>query len=116
MDKELKAVLTDVTRLGREFVKAGNALITQEFGDDIRKIASEVTDVMIEAGIADARKREAIVDALVFDKGAALTGLRKVAERSALIPVGVVDSITKAADADERSSEDVWEENWKFRK
>ena len=87
MNQELKAVLIDITKLGQAFVKAGNEIIMREFGDDIQKIASETTDAMIEAGIADAGKRDAIV--------------------------GVADSTPKEG-AIQETSEEVWERNWNF--
>jgi hypothetical protein len=112
MNKKLKEILTSVVVAGRDFIKAGNEIFDGEFGDAIRKQASDATDAMVEAGFADPKNKDSIVDELVYNKVAAYDGLKKFSERAAAIPIGVPSE--KAAETAERSSEQVWEDGWQF--
>lgn len=113
MDKGLRNVLKTVVVAGQRFIKAGNAICDLEFGENIRKAAGEATDMMVEAGVVDRDKRDTVVDALVFDKSAALDGLERFSKARIAdsLSLGTPEGIGKKAEED-MTADEIWESMW----
>ena len=115
MDKSIREALKSVVVAGQKLIKAGNAIVDAQFGEGIRKSASETTAAIINAGYAEASRKTVLEDELLFNKEAVFDSLRRFAERQSVIDglnLGTAEEVKKASHVD--SKDDYWNKLWGF--
>jgi len=115
MDKAIREALKSVVTAGQKFMKAANAIVDAQFGDSIQKSAGITTDAIVEAGYAEASRRDVLKDELVYNKEASLETVRRFAERQSVIDgLGLGQSEEVKSASAGKSRDEVWNNMWGF--
>jgi hypothetical protein len=109
--KKLRNAINTVANSLNSYIKAANAVIDQEYGEGVQRLAASAADTLVDTGWVDPSAKERVVQALVHNKEAGLKNLINLSRRAPYSKVASLGTPEKAAGYEEepmKESDKVW--------